>query len=90
MKVSDITAEYVAEYLNEDMEDIDVIEKIQGHLDAAKNMLMKLNDFESIDEMNEDEYLADLVLNYIQQMHDAGKVIFNKSMMWAMTMDRRY
>lgn len=86
MKVSEIDLSYVKSYLNADGDDL----RLQQHLESAKDMIMKANGFETKEEMDQDEFLVDVLLCWIEQLYDTGQVIDNKAFNNLLTMDRRF
>lgn len=86
MKVSEIDLEYVKKYLNAD----DDYLRLQQHLSSAKDLVMKANGYTTEIELDQVEYLADVVLVYVEQLYDTGKVVDNKAFNNLLTMDRRF
>ena len=86
MKVSEIDLSYVKSYLNADGDDL----RLQQHLESAKDLAMKANGYTDESELDQAEYLADVVLVYIEQLYDTGKVVDNKAFNNLLTMDRRF
>ncbi len=86
MKVSEIDLAYVKEYLNADDDEL----RLQQHLDSAKDLLMKANGYTDESELDRSGYLADVVLVYVEQLYDTGKVVDNKAFNNLLTMDRRF
>ena len=86
MKVSEIDLAYVKEYLNTDDDEL----RLKQHLDSAKDLLMKANGYTDESELDRSEYLADVVLVYVEQLYDTGKVVDNKAFNNLLTMDRRF
>lgn len=86
MKVSDINLEYVKTYLNADGDDL----RLTQHLESAKDMIMKANGFEAKEDMDQDEFLVDVLLCYVEQLYDTGKIVDNKAFNNLLTMDRRF
>lgn len=86
MKVSEIDLAYVKEYLNADDDEL----RLQQHLDSAKDLLMKANGYTDESELDRSEYLADVVLVYVEQLYDTGEVVDNKAFNNLLTMDRRF
>lgn len=86
MRVSEIDLAYVKEYLNADDDEL----RLQQHLDSAKDLLMKANGYTDESELDRSEYLADVVLVYVEQLYDTGKVVDNKAFNNLLTMDRRF
>lgn len=87
MKISDITLTYVQqEYLKADGDE----ERIQQHMDSAKSIIMKVNGYETEEELDDNEYLTDVYLMYVQQLYDTGMIEENKSFNNLLTMDRRF
>ena len=86
MKVSEIDLAYVKEYLNADDDEL----RLQQHLDSAKDLLMKANGYTDESELDRSEYLADVVLVYVEQLYDTGKIVDNKAFNNLLTMDRRF
>ena len=87
MKPSEITLVYVDEYLAAEGDKPNVI---QGFIDSAKDMVMKSNGYITVDQLDKNEQLTDVILVYIQQMYDTGKFEANKSFNNMITMDRRF
>lgn len=87
MKASKITLVYVDEYLSAEGDKPNVI---QGFIDSAKTMVMNANGYESLEDLDSNEQLTDVILMYIQQMYDSGQVEFNPSFNSLLTMDRRF
>ena len=86
MKVSEIDLAYVKEYLNADDDEL----RLQQHLDSAKDLLMKANGYTDESELDRSEYLADVVLVYVEQLYDTGKIVDHKAFNNLLTMDRRF
>lgn len=86
MKVSDIDLEYVKNYLNADDDDLRLLQ----HLESAKDLLMKANGYTYESELDQAEYLVDVVLVYVEQLYDTGKIVDNKAFNNLLTMDRRF
>lgn len=88
MKVSEITLAYAKDYLNipEDYkEDI----RIQAHINTAISYVMKTHGFETIEEMDEEYFLVDLVMYIIQQLYDTGGITDINPIKY-MSVDRRF
>lgn len=86
MKVSEIDLAYVKAYLNADGDDL----RLNQHLESAKDMMMKANGFKTEQEMDKDEFLVDVLLCWVEQLYDTGKIIDNKAFNNLLTMDRRF
>ena len=87
MKASELNLVFIDEYLNAEGRDK---EKLKHYLQSAKNYVMKINGFESEEELDENEFLTDYILMYIEQMYDKGYVEENKYIKGMLTLDRRY
>lgn len=87
MKISEIDLEYLKDYLG--AEDEDEV-RLKGHLASAKDIVMKANGYLTLEELDKNEYLSDVVLIYVQQLFDTGTIDMNKSFQGLLTMDRRF
>ena len=56
----------------------------------AVNYVMVVNGYTEVEQLEESEYLTDVVLMRVQQMYDNGYVESNKEIDAMMTMDRRF
>ena len=56
----------------------------------AVNYVMVVNGYTEVAQLEESEYLTDVVLMRVQQMYDNGYVESNKEIDAMMTMDRRF
>lgn len=87
MKLTEVTEEYLDEYLNAEGRDK---LKIKNLFENAVNYVMVVNGYTEIEQLEESEYLTDVVLMRVQQMYDNGYVESNKEIDAMMTMDRRF
>lgn len=86
MKISEINLEYVKNHVKADDDDVRLLQ----HLESAKDMIMKANGFETVEEMDQDEFLVDVLLCWVEQLYDTGQIIDNKAFNNLLTMDRRF
>lgn len=87
MKLTEVTEEYLDEYLNAEGRDE---LKIKHLFENAVNYVMVVNGYTEVEQLEESEYLTDVVLMRVQQMYDNGYVESNKEIDAMMTMDRRF
>ena len=87
MKLTEVTEEYLDEYLNAEGRDK---LKIKHLFENAVNYVMVVNGYTEVEQLEESEYLTDVVLMRVQQMYDNGYVESNKKIDAMMTMDRRF
>lgn len=87
MKLTEVTEEYLDEYLNAEGRDK---LKIKNLFENAVNYIMVVNGYTEVEQLEEAEYLTDVVLMRVQQMYDNGYVESNKEIDAMMTMDRRF
>ena len=87
MKLTEVTEEYLDEYLNAEGRDK---LKIKNLFENAVNYIMVVNGYTEVEQLEEAEYLTDVVLMKVQQMYDNGYVESNKEIDAMMTMDRRF
>ena len=87
MKLTEVTEEYLDEYLNAEGRDK---LKIKDLFENAVNYVMVVNGYTEVEQLEESEYLTDVVLMRVQQMYDNGYVESNKEIDAMMTMDRRF
>ena len=87
MKLTEVTEEYLDEYLNAEGRDK---LKIKPLFENAVNYVMVVNGYTEVEQLEESEYLTDVVLMRVQQMYDNGYVESNKEIDAMMTMDRRF
>lgn len=86
MRISEVDLTYVKNYVKADDDDVRLLQ----HLESAKDMIMKANGFATVEEMEQDEFLVDVLLCWIEQLYDTGQVIDNKAFNNLLTMDRRF
>ncbi len=84
---TEVTEEYLDEYLNAEGRDK---LKIKHLFENAVNYVMVVNGYTEVEQLEESEYLTDVVLMRVQQMYDNGYVESNKEIDAMMTMDRRF
>lgn len=86
MKISEIDLEYVKNHVKADDDDARLLQ----HLESTKDMIMKANGFQAEEEMDQNEFLVDVLLCWVEQLYDTGKVVDSKAFNNLLTMDRRF
>lgn len=87
MKLKDLTIKTVKEFLNvdHDMDD----NKLISHMETAKNYIAVSHGYESVDEIQEQEYLTDMAMIIIRDLYDNGTITSTKPISF-FSIDRRF
>ena len=87
MKLNDLNLDYVKKYLSVDHELDDL--RIQAHINTAINYIKLSHGYEQMQELEDNECLADIAMMIIQDLYDNGTITATKSISF-MSIDRRF
>lgn len=90
MKLSEVTLDVVKSYLRID-HDLDDL-RLALHMDSALTYILKANGQDKLTEEfdNENLFLSDVYMCYVQHLYDKGEVPESKYLNAILTMDRRF
>lgn len=90
MKLSEVTLDVVKSYLRID-HDLDDL-RLALHMDSALTYILKVNGIDQLTEEfdNENLFLVDVYMCYVQHLYDKGEVPESKYLNAILTMDRRF